>query len=240
MIADYIIKPNSEQPSAHKPSLLLHRQAQTEALAYAIACELGLSHLTPEVHLTLVNDSLASVQPYIPNHGTLRTLLQTFQRENKTDEEVCSLIDQRNFEELMIFLWVIYDTDAHIDNFLVISDNPPFLLAKIDNALSFPCRNRGFFNALSFLPNAQKTLSDEAKNLVRSIDSQEIVKWLDLYEMKEAIPPFQDRIALLKALIEKELTIYQIETQLLFKYGATLSVSARCTRTGIHLSESRF
>jgi hypothetical protein len=197
------------------PHIPLYRSCQTEALASFVADALATlagyeGILVPQTHLALVPllgcEKLCSVQRFAAHKGTLVDVL-----ENQ------EAVDPISHELLMLFVWVIYDTDAHLRNFLI--DPSSGRLVKIDNALSFPEQNDRLLNILALLPQSQTPLSEAAKELIQQLPVEQIVEKMHFFELEEACPAFTERCQLLKTLAQiPSLSKAQIDETLRLMY----------------------
>lgn len=208
-----------------RENIPLYRAAQTEALTFEVASLLRFAHLTPKTHLMIIThenfhsilnkakyEKLCSVQEFIPNFKNLGDLL-----ENSSEEKFFENFDFEEIENLFIFIWCLYDTDAHAGNFYVTKDHQgkPHLW-KIDNGLCFPTKNRQLLNILYFLPQAKEVLSRQGKERIKHLPVQKIINKMKYYELEDAILAFEKRIALLQSLAEKNLSLREIDLHLRF------------------------
>lgn len=210
---------------AHIP---LYRTAQAEALASAFAEILGLEHLTPKVHLAVLKHSqffdnekravekLCSIRPYLTGIENLRLLAEEWLQQNLSEEEILNLIDQTDFENLFLLIWLFYDTDAHAGNFFAKRDAAGvYHLIKLDNGLTFPDKNSDLFNALYLLPQAKRPLSKQAIERIQTLPFSALAMQFTVFEMEDALEAFLERVELLKALTsEKTYTLQEIDIQL--------------------------
>lgn len=205
--------PFNERAFRLRTHIPLYRTAQTEALAYEVACALGLKEMTPETHLALIShpafygnerEKFCSVQRYIPDSTSL------------LEAGVPPQMTPAIFEDLMLFIWCIYDTDGHAGNFTISRSSADALqLMKIDNGLSFPDENANLFNVLVFLPYAALPLSTNGQEKLQNIPVKQIVERMHFYGMDSAIPAFQERIAHLQKLSKQiDLSLAEVEIQL--------------------------
>lgn len=162
-------------------------------------------------------EKLCSVQEYVPDSKSLFEALQEFQVAGLSDEEIEQRIDFRDFEEANILIWTTYDTDGHSGNFLVYPKgvdeigNEILGIKKIDNSLAFPDKNQQLRNNLSYLPHANKTLSEEAKAKIRAVNVEALIQQFELMGLESAVPALVERIKKLKELAETpEITIKEI------------------------------
>jgi hypothetical protein len=166
-------------------------------------------------------EKLCSIQEFIPNMTALFALIQDWIDEKLSDEEVLQSINQNDFEDAMIFIWLIFDNDAHAENIYIPlesereSEVKVYHLMKIDNGLSFPLKNSDLYNSLAFFPNAELCLSSRAKQCIRDISVVEIVELMKLFELEEAIDAFLERAQILKELARREnITFSEIDLRL--------------------------
>lgn len=208
----------------------LYRTAQTAALAYEFAAILGFGHLTPKTEVGIVSsdqfyslgkhvgvqEKLCSVQDYVPLKDSLYILADKWVKEEAPDEIITTLIDTEDFENLSLFIWLIYDTDAHAKNIYALkNDAGIYRLIKIDNGLAFPNKNSGLLNALYFLPHAKKTPSKRLRTLIENLPIEDLVRAIRYYEMDGALPAFYQRVQLLQNVIKGEnLSFREIEQSL--------------------------
>ncbi len=215
-------------PRKHIPG---YGSTQRDALCYEVAKLLDLEELTPKVWIGIFHseafydigvgkedkEKLCSVQEYLKETQSL----YDFIKQNDLEKELSLFIDQEEFENANIFVWTIFDNDAHPRNFQVYLKQayPQMLygLKKIDNSLSFPEENKNMLNFLSFFPNAKEKLSLKAKQKILGIPVKKIEAEMQHFELSyKAIDAFKTRIHFLKHLISKEdLTIEEINERLL-------------------------
>lgn len=198
----------------------LYRTAQTDALAYQVACELGVGSFTPEAHLAILShpvfygeekEKLCSVQRFLPCQYNLVELIQSLLDRGVPQTSWVSQLADRS-EKMMLYIWCIGDTDAHVDNFPILNEME---VVKIDNSLSFPDVNSHLFDALFYLPHARNLLSEEGKKYIQTIPKERIVEKMHFFEMQSAASAFLERVSLLQALAERDgLTLAEIELRL--------------------------
>lgn len=210
-----------------RENIPLYRTAQTEALTFEVASLLGVAHLTPKTHLMIIThenfhsilhkaklEKLCSVQEFIPNLKNLRDVI-----ENSLEEKskIFESFHSEEIENLFIFIWCIYDTDAHAGNFYVTKDQQgkPHLW-KIDNGLCFPNKNTHLLNILYLLPQAKEILSCQGKGRIKYLPVEKIINKMKYYELEDTIPAFEKRIALLQSIAEKNLSLREIDLRLRF------------------------
>lgn len=198
----------------------LYRSAQTEVLSCAMAELLGLGRLIPETTLAIISspsfyniteggdkEKLCSVQRFFSHEKTLLDLIQE-------DEKIT--LDQREFEELMLLMWCIYDTDGHADNFPAVKDSRGiYHLKKIDSGLAFPDKNRGFFNTLYFIPHAREKISPELRGKIAKLPLEKMEELICYFEMDACHAAFKERVQLLQKLAAgSDLTLAEIDMRL--------------------------
>ncbi|NGX39119.1 MAG: hypothetical protein KR126chlam1_00439 [Chlamydiae bacterium] len=212
----------------------LYRSVQAEALCASIAMLLHLNHLTPPTHLAILEheaffditdrskklttrlgpptrEKLCSVQPYLPNTEILTNLVDEW-----TEETFLSNIDLEDFENLMILIWLFYDTDAHAENIHAQKDEQGiYHLIKIDNGLTFPNQNTRLLNALAYLPNAIAPLSQKGIKRIQKLPLKKITERIAFFEMDDALAAFEERVHQLQTLAKKEdITLREIDDHL--------------------------
>lgn len=228
--------PFNDFSSRVRDGIPLYRSAQTDRAAYETARALGLGEITPVTIMAILShplfydicdvplsapaeigtadrEKLCSVQHFVTGSLDLFDTVDQWQNEGLSNEEIAGRIDQADFENSILFVWVIYDADAHAGNVRITpKEGGLFGLSKIDNGLSFPEENRAFLNTFTTFPNASKPLSLCAKNLIRNIPQERIERILHEYEMSAAVGAFKERIEVLQKLIDHEsLTIAELD-----------------------------
>jgi hypothetical protein len=222
--------PFNERRFRVREEIPLYRSVQTDVLASDLAELVGLSQMTPKTFMAIIKDDhfydlhplcsykekLCSVQFYIPESQELFNLLRDWIDQNWSEEAIEAAIDQRDFEDLNILIWLLYDTDAHTSNFLAYEKEPGLYgLKKIDNSLSLPEKNRELSNSLSLFPNSTHALSLRARKLIAALPLSAIATKFNAYNMGEALEAFQERAALLQQLATQEnLPIREIDFRL--------------------------
>lgn len=218
-----------------RDAIPLYRCAQAEALSYAVASLLHLSHLTPSTHLAVVShpqffdigdfleqetkidrEKFCSIQTYLSDIENLSTLVEEWLEKDTSEEEILSAIDQEDFENLILLIWLFYDNDAHAGNLYAKKDaKGVYHLLKIDNGLTFPNKNSHLVNALHFLPHANNPLSEKACHLIQNLPLEAITEKIALFEMEEALDAFYERVDALKKLTqEKKYPIRELDFKL--------------------------
>jgi hypothetical protein len=162
-------------------------------------------------------EKLCSVQEFVPNAKSLFEGLQDLQMAGLSDDEIAARFDQADFEDANILLWTTYDTDGHMGNFLVYPKgideigNEILGLKKVDNGLAFPDENKQLRNNLSYLPNARRELSPEAKAKIARMDIETLSRQFEQMGLDSAIPALRERIPYLQQLAQEPgITIKEI------------------------------
>jgi hypothetical protein len=233
----------------------LYRSAQTDAFCWEIALLANLEEATPKTVMVIVKhdgfydfinwidgekkekfieqtgfpdrEKFASIQEYIPNSQDFIELLHEFYKEGLSDEEIISRFDQKDFEEVCMFLWLSYDNDAHGGNFRAFVKRADeygkkiYGIKKIDNGLSFPEKNTQYINILAWAPNAIRPISSELKQKIADLPIELILKRMDDYELSSCKDAFKERVEIIKELSQREgITIGEIDLRLTFlSYG---------------------
>jgi hypothetical protein len=218
-----------------KADIPLYRAAQTDALCYEVAVLSKLENITPKTVLALVEhtefssiysesikkEKLCSIQEYLKGTFPLRKVLEDLFANNLSEEDLLDRFDQDDFEDILLFLWLTFDNDAHTDNFRVYLKwrNPQGLpiygIKKIDNSLSFPEKNTGFSNALMYFPNALLPISSRIKSKILDLPINEIKKIIRKFGLNSSIPAFEQRMSTLLKLIENnDLSYYECSLRL--------------------------
>lgn len=225
----------------------LYRLAQTDALSYAIAELLGYQHLTPKALMGIVahdsffditelapqelqdaivthsgypdKEKLCSIQEYCPDTKPLMEKIHQWLKEKMGDEEISKLIDKEDFEDVLCFIWLIYDNDANSGNIhlrpSLISQELLYSMRKFDNALAFPERNAELVNCLSYLPNANDPLPDRIKEKILHLPISAIVEEFTLYEMEPTLDAFFERVEILQELCQRVgLTMAEVDVRM--------------------------
>lgn len=131
------------------------------------------------------------------------------------------LLDQSQYEDLVTLIWLTYDTDAHLGNILGYKmdtnedGKPIYGLKKIDNGLTFPTKNRYLRNPIIYFSNAEKPLSEEGRKKIQAMDATQLTAILKSYDLDIAVPAFEERLQILKSLVEKpDITLKEIDRQM--------------------------
>ncbi|MBS0628800.1 MAG: hypothetical protein JSS30_01085 [Verrucomicrobia bacterium] len=199
----YVIKPVEPKCPKMRDYISCRRTAQAEALAYALADTIGLSHLTPETHLAVIPfgsvEKLCSIQEYLHKIENLRDLAEEWLKAGLEDNELLGLIDPSNFEELFLFILLCYDTDAHANNIYARKNEAGiYHLIKLDNGLTFPDKNKQLFNALYLLPQARNKFSERMIEKIETLPMERLEENFAQFEMQDAFPAFKKRVEILK------------------------------------------
>jgi hypothetical protein len=242
----FIIKPNDENifclnnpkrfaspflnPRA-KAYVPLYRAAQTEAACYELAKVCGLGHITPKTVLALIShpgflqeEKLCSVQEYLKDTVPLRKVLEDFFKAGFLEEEILECLDQEDFEDVTLFLWLICDSDAHIDNFRAYpkrinhKGDIVYGILKIDNSLALPESNPECSSALIYLPHALLPVSPRVRAKIASLPLRQMRDILENFRLNSSIAAFEERTAILQKLIKKqEITSYEFSSRISFR-----------------------
>lgn len=228
----FIIKPNDEnifclnnpkhfaspflEPRA-KTYVPLYRAAQTEAACYELAKICGLDHITPKTVLALFShpvffqeEKLCSVQEYLKDTVPLRKVLDDFFKAGFLEEEILERLDQEDFEDVTLFLWLICDSDAHIDNFRAYPKGinhkgaTVYGILKIDNSLALPESNFECSNPLMYLPHALLPISAIVRAKIASLPLQEMKEILEKFTLGSSLAAFEERVCTLQKLMKEE------------------------------------
>ncbi len=210
-----------------------YRTAEADMMAHLLMIEAGIPEVTPEVVIMMLDldgfydisqdydvdppadlKKLCSVQKFIPGAFSLFEFLHELQEKGLSDLEIAEQFDQDNYEMVMLFMWLIYETDGHMGNFLVIPQSDGrFKIMKIDNSLSFPDKHTEYRNSLRYLDNSKQPLSDKAKRIIANIPTHKIIDHFTVLNMDYAISPFMKRVALLRELAQQDnITIKMVDS----------------------------
>ena len=226
-----------------------YRLPRIDMMAYLITKIAGIEEVTPEDAMMLVKDDqfydfigsisdkekagldkellyvdkekLCSVQRFIPNAKNWYTTIQSLQEEGLTDEKIKKRIDQEDFENANILMWLTNEEDGHGGNLLGYikkyneEGKPIWGIKKIDNGLCLGESIGNFSNSLVYLPNNLEPLSEKGKEVIRHLDEKTIIEKMGVLELEKSIGAFQDRVGLLKEWVEEEgITIQAINSRL--------------------------
>lgn len=235
--------------SPFRGSIPLYQSSLREVLAYLVAEEIGVHSIVPKTDLGIIESELfhdlsqgvsleeleryqehmgpvdkrklCSVQKYILEGKSLFEAIHEFEMADLSDHEILERFDQDSFEDANILLWITYDTDGHMGNFLVYPKeidgigNEILGLIKIDNGLAFPETNLTFRNNLAYLPNADKVLTERAKAKIAKIDVQALSELFQKMGLESAIDAMKERIFLLQNISQKDgITIREINSKI--------------------------
>jgi hypothetical protein len=241
--------PFNEERYRVRAPIPLYRSHQTDVLAYRVATLVGFSHLTPPTVMGIYSSSnfyditdlaheeqrrefyklsgepdrekLCSIQEYFSHAQDLKGLSQAWYQEDLSDSTILKSVDQKNFEEMNLFVWLLYDNDAHGGNILTYvkgidsEGKPLYALKKIDNGLTFPERNAHLVNLLSTLPNALLPLSGEGREWIAKIPVEKIAHEMRTWELEDCIPALLERVQILQELAQRpEISIKEINLRL--------------------------
>lgn len=245
----FYASPYNDSKNRTRDFIPLYHSAQREALSYAVAELLHYCHITPqtvmgyfksenfydmsdvlqgeekELFLEKIGppdkEKLCSIQKYVPNLLALFQAVEVMTEKKLSDEQVLQALNQTAFEDAMIFIWLIYDNDAHSGNVNLCMDESKeeflqgFSILKLDNGLTFPQKNHALCNSLAFFPNAELPLSSRAKQQIQAIPICEIVELIKEFELDDTIEAFLERMQILNELIQREnITIAEIDLRL--------------------------
>ena len=226
-----------------------YRLPHIDMMAHLIARIAGIEEATPEAVMMVVKDDqfhdfvgsisdqekalldkellyvnkekICSVQRFIPNAKNWYSAIQSLEQEGLTDVEIKKRIDQVDFENANVLMWLTNEEDGHGGNLLGYvkkyneEGNSIWGIKKIDNGMCLGESNGNFSNSLVYLPNSQEPLSERAKEMIRHLDEETIIEKMGVLELKKSIGAFQDRVRLLKEWVEEEgVTIYAINDRL--------------------------
>lgn len=198
----------------------LYRSAQTDAACWEIATLSGLPTTTPMTVMAIVDhlqfythgtdkEKLCSVQEYLPHAQKLDSWTEELLMQGLTPEEIGMQIDQSDFEEACLFIWLIYDTDANSTNFCIFeksseSSGGRYGLKKIDNDLSLPEQATGYFNVLAYFPNALLPASAALRGKITGLPIDKLLAVLEKYELSLCKELFLKRLELLQTEVQTE------------------------------------
>ncbi|MGE3533693.1 MAG: hypothetical protein AB7H48_02565 [Parachlamydiales bacterium] len=179
-------------------------------------------------------EKLCSVQEFVQDSDDLYEILHELSQKNA---DFLEAFDQKDIEEASLFTWLTGDTDAHAGNFRAYVKSvdahgkPIYGLKKIDNGLSFAEKNDGLYSMLQYLPNAERPLSKETIEKIRSIPMEQILRKMDDYQLGNTKAAFIERVSVVQQLAEREgITIEEIYVRLNLlgrTDGKTLALSSR-------------
>jgi hypothetical protein len=214
----------NKQMRKHIPPCL---EALTEACCYEIAtlCDLAITPPTflaifshPEFFLFSESlfsehdkEKLCSVQEYLFDTHSLQIALEEASALGK--KEIPFELDSEDFASVQLFLWLIYDTDAHAGNFRISPTKQCvkkqiYRLYKIDNGLSLPEQNEGLVNCLANFPQIHEVLSPGIREKIFCLPIEKIEHCLCRFGMQSRLFAFHERISLIRSFAEQEGTTY--------------------------------
>ncbi len=212
----------------------LYRSAQTDAFCSTFASLCGIGSITPKTVMHVISsENYYDISSLLLGKGRDRFLLST---GSPDQEKLCSVrelvpnseslrsaqqhskdYDQKDLEEVSLFIWLTGDTMAGSNNVLayvkLVDSNGKRIygLKKIDNTLSFPEKNGGFFTNVSNFPNVHLPLSKEIIAKISSIPTKQILKKMDDYQLGNAKDAFTERVSIIQELAQRqEITIEEI------------------------------
>ncbi|NGX37661.1 MAG: hypothetical protein K1000chlam2_00820 [Chlamydiae bacterium] len=222
----------------------LYRSAQAEALSFAAATLLELQHLTPSTYLAIIShdhffdlsdrldasenahllqklgppdrEKFCSVQSYIEGIENLYHLVEGWLANNLSEKNILALVDQEDFENLFLLIWILYDTDAHAGNLYATQDeNGIYHILKIDNGLTFPEKNCHLLNALYFFPQAKRSLSPQLRETIQHLPIKKIADKILFFELGDALSAFYERVEVLQQIAcKKDYSLREIDLRL--------------------------
>ncbi len=222
------------------PWLPGYQSAQTATLCSEIAQIVGIGHITPKTELMIIDhesfhliyddfdeqlaslvsgemglisrEKLVSIQEYLTDALPFD---EAYHDALVQQEEF--LLDQADFEAVMVFMWLTFENDGHLGNFLVDHrEDGKWGVRKVDNNLSLPEENCGYHNALGyFKANMDHKLSDEMRSLIANIDVEKILDAFDrLGKSARSKEAFLERCTLLQKMSEKGASLQTIEQEM--------------------------
>lgn len=217
-----------------------YEAVQREAFTYYMASLIGVEYLVPKTLIAIVQreeffdifdqlppdqhskwashidkEKLCSVQVFIPNAQLLYDREHEWIDKDYSENNILKQIAPVSFENLMILIWSIYDTDVHGGNILFqLSSRLHDPIYKIDHDLSFPEANGELMNCLASLPQVNFFLSSRAQEKIKKIPLEAIRSWMHFFELEKAIEAFIERIELLQTLAAGKFTILEIDLRL--------------------------
>jgi len=173
------------------------------------------------------NAKLCTVQKYVKNSKPVIEVWQDFLVEGCSAAEFSKYIDQEDFENLNLLMWLSSELDGHLGNILATvkglddNGNKIFGLVKIDSSFSFPKEEAYYGSALNYFDNSKMMLSDRALSLIENIDINQIIERMQSLKYSDAAQSaMKNRILALQSFAKENLTIKEIEykmTQLSFE-----------------------
>lgn len=213
---------------------------QREALTYLMANFMGVDYLVPKTIIAIIEneaffdimehlpsaeglnqhsyidkEKLCSVQVFIPEAEMLFDRTSDWMEKDYSIDNILKEIDPVSFENLMILIWTMQDTDVHGGNILFQhSTRLHDPIYKIDHDLSFPSANGEMVNCLASLPQADYYLSTRAQEKIKEIPIQTIVSWMHFFELGAAVQAFLERVEVLQVLASREYTLLEIDLRI--------------------------
>jgi hypothetical protein len=233
--------PFSDKALRPKSNIPPGRTVEVDYLCSFIAEALGIAYITPKVERVIVTsdhffdisqagnasiiisrpldakEKLCSMQPYIEGGEKLTTVVYNLLSHGSSLEEVWLSFNAEQMEDLHLFLWCCYDTDAHLGNFMAFSDEKGSLqIRKIDNSFCFPDTNEGFTNHFMHLIGNDRLISERLKQKMLAIPVEMVEDMASKLGLQEpAIAAFAARADLLKRLATKqELTFNEVNLRM--------------------------
>ncbi|MGE5196466.1 MAG: hypothetical protein ACM3JI_03955 [Anaerolineae bacterium] len=237
--------PLLSQDTRVRPDIPSYQSVERDALTSEVARLLSLEMMTPKTVIDIVfyegfydlkldqenqqgsygpanetsnKKKLCSIQSYAPHTTDLFDLLNRWSDRAIPNSVIASLIDQNDFEAIMLLMWISYENDGHSGNVLTYpkalnaKGQTIFGLTKIDNSLCFPEKNTGYVNTLATLPNSNRFLSSKMKQRIASLPIQQIIDLMHKFELDSSEIAFLERAELLHNLSQRDdLTIAQID-----------------------------
>lgn len=222
----------------------LYRSAQAETLSYAFATLLGFNTITPHTFMMVVThpnfydlsdaldpykresiieqigppekEKFCSVQEFLTDIRNLYEVIQELIYSGINDQKILPLFDRDSFENLCLFIWLLYDTDAHASNLYVRQDSKGlYHLLKIDNGLTFPDTNSRLMNALYFFPHAKLPPTPRLRNIIANLPVDQMADLIRFYEMDDALNAFLDRVEVIQKLaLRTDCSLREIDMRL--------------------------
>jgi hypothetical protein len=189
---------------------------------FSLSDQISLSELSAYTHVCGSPDreKLCSIQEFVHDSKTLKEAISELSANGLTMEEIASRIDPADFEAAHILLWITHPSDG--EQFLVYPKgadsigNEVLGLKKIGNDSLFPTRNRNGHSPFRHFPNTHLPLSKEARTKISRIDTERLVKTMNIFGLGSATEAFQKRISLLKKWVSQNLTLQEIDAKFSF------------------------
>lgn len=181
------------------------------------------SHFTADEQVELArrfgpadSERLCSVQRFLPGARDFMDVRFEMQADGVSDKEFEKYFDQDDFEKINILMMLTGETDGHGGNIMVYpkskADNGKTIwgFRKVDNALSMPTVNGGFYNSLADMPGAQKIFSEKSLALIANLNVDTFKAMLSELELEDTMPAFMERLEKLQTLSSQGKTIEEI------------------------------